>query len=94
MAELKTYKKLDGPKGLLTVLWQHVQGGHSSLTSAGKLLEKEFGSVFRLKMAGIKLIVISNPEFIQKNIKASTERVHIKYKWKSKKWDVEYIQDT
>ncbi|MEJ6616978.1 MAG: hypothetical protein QNL61_08720 [Crocinitomicaceae bacterium] len=46
MAELKTYKKLDGPKGLLTVLWQHVQGGHSSLTSAGKLLEKGIWKCF------------------------------------------------
>ena len=31
--------------------------------------EKEFGDVFKIKLAGIKLIVISNPELIQKILK-------------------------
>lgn len=68
MGDLITYKTLKGPKALpfigsvfdidLPRLHQQIEGW-----------EKEFGSVFKLKLAGIKLIVITNPELIQKILK-------------------------
>lgn len=68
MSELITYKSLTGPKALpfigsvfdidLPRLHQQIEGW-----------EKEFGSVFKLKLAGVKLIVITNPELIQKILK-------------------------
>lgn len=68
MEELKTYKSLNGPKTLPFIgsafdidvprLHQQIEGW-----------EREFGGIFKLKLLGVKLIVISNPELIQKILK-------------------------
>lgn len=68
MEELKTYRTLGGPKGL-PFLGNIFQVDVPRLHLQIEDWEKEFGGVFRLKLAGIKLIVISNPELIQKILK-------------------------
>jgi cytochrome P450 len=68
LEKLKTYKMLDGPKGLPyfgSMFKMDIPRLHQQI----EVWEKEFGGVFRLKLAGIKLIVISNPELIQKILK-------------------------
>ena len=68
MKEVKTYKTLNGPKGL-PYLGNMFQIDVSRLHLQIESWEKEFGDVFKIKLAGIKLIVISNPELIQKILK-------------------------
>lgn len=68
MSELKTYKTLDGPKGL-PFLGSIFEIDLPRLHQQIEVWEKEFGSVFKLKLAGIKLIVISDPVLIQKILK-------------------------
>lgn len=68
MKELKTYKTLGGPKGL-PFLGNVFQVDVPRLHLQIEEWEKEYGGVFRLKLVGIKLVVISNPELIQKILK-------------------------
>jgi len=68
LKELKTYKSLNGPKGL-PFLGNVFQIDVPRLHQQIEEWEEEFGGVFRLKLVGIKLIVISNPELIQKILK-------------------------
>lgn len=68
LSELITYKSLKGPKAL-PVVGSVFELDLPRLHQQIENWEKEFGEVFRLKMPGAKLVVITNPELIQKILK-------------------------